>query len=206
MNVETITVGPLAVNCYIISDPVSNEAILIDPGSESKRIINLIEVRNLKLNSIINTHCHIDHIAEVKTVQDHFKTQFLIHKNELPLLEMLNDSDGLFGINVSGIPEVSDFLKPDQKIMIGKYTGTILFTPGHSPGGISLSISNHVFVGDCLFKDSIGRTDLHGGNYDELITSIKTKLFSLPDDTLVYPGHGPLTTIQYEKNNNPFLR
>ncbi|MCK5033098.1 MAG: MBL fold metallo-hydrolase [Calditrichia bacterium] len=206
MNVETITVGPLAVNCYIISDPVSNEAILIDPGSESKRIINLIEVRNLKLNSIINTHCHIDHIAEVKTVQDHFKTQFLIHKNELPLLEMLNDSDGLFGINVSGIPEVSDFLKPDQKIMIGKYTGTILFTPGHSPGGISLSISNHVFVGDCLFKDSIGRTDLHGGNYDELITSIKTKLFSLPEDTLVYPGHGPLTTIQYEKNNNPFLR
>ncbi len=206
MNVETITVGPLAVNCYIISDPVSNEAILIDPGSESKRIINLIEVRNLKLNSIINTHCHIDHIAEVKTVQDHFKTQFLIHKNELSLLEMLNDSDGLFGINVSGIPEVSDFLKPDQKIMIGKYTGTILFTPGHSPGGISLSISNHVFVGDCLFKDSIGRTDLHGGNYDELITSIKTKLFSLPEDTLVYPGHGPLTTIQYEKNNNPFLR
>ena len=206
MNVETITVGPLAVNCYIISDPVSNEAILIDPGSESKRIINLIEVRNLKLNSIINTHCHIDHIAEVKAIQDHFKTQFLIHKNELPLLEMLNDSDGLFGINVSGIPEVSDFLKPDQKIMIGKYTGTILFTPGHSPGGISLSISNHVFVGDCLFKDSIGRTDLHGGNYDELITSIKTKLFSLPDDTLVYPGHGPLTTIQYEKNNNPFLR
>ena len=206
MNVETITVGPLAVHCYIISDPVSNEAILIDPGSESKRIINLIEVRNLKLNSIINTHCHIDHIAEVKAIQDHFKTQFLIHKNELPLLEMLNDSDGLFGINVSGIPEVSDFLKPDQKIMIGKYTGTILFTPGHSPGGISLSISNHVFVGDCLFKDSIGHTDLHGGNYDELITSIKTKLFSLPDDTLVYPGHGPLTTIQYEKNNNPFLR
>jgi len=206
MNVETITVGPLAVNCYIISDPVSNEAILIDPGSESKRIINLIEVRNLKLSSIINTHCHIDHIAEVKAIQDHFETQFLIHENELPVLNMLSASDGLFGINVSGTPEVSGFLKPDQKISIGKYTGTILFTPGHSPGGITFLILNHVFVGDCLFKNSIGRTDLHGGNYDELITSIKTKLFTLPDDTIVYPGHGPLTTIHYEKKNNPFLR
>ena len=206
MNIETLTVGPLAVNCYIVSDPDSNEAILIDPGSDSKRIINLIEVRNLKLNSIINTHCHIDHIAEVKAIQDHFNVQFLIHKNELPLLNMLYDSDGLFGINVSGVPEVSEFLDSDQEIKLGNSICKILFTPGHSPGGISLLIQNHVFVGDCLFKDSIGRTDLHGGNYDELITSIKTKLFTLPNDTLVYPGHGPVTTIEYEKRNNPFLK
>jgi len=206
MNIETLTVGPLAVNCYIVSDPESKEAVLIDPGSDSKRIINLIEVRKLKLKSIVNTHCHIDHIAEVKAIQDHFNVQFFIHKNELPLLNMLSDSDGLFGINVSGIPEVSEFLQPDDEIKFGNKTGKILFTPGHSPGGISLVIQNHVFVGDCLFKDSIGRTDLHGGNYDELITSIKTKLFTLPDDTIVYPGHGPVTTIEYEKRNNPFLR
>jgi hydroxyacylglutathione hydrolase len=206
MNVETITVGPLAVNCYIISDPESNEAILIDPGSEAKRIINLIEVRNLKLKSIINTHCHIDHIAEVKSIQDHFNAPFLIHENELPVLKMLSKSDGLFGIGVSGIPEVSDYLIPDQEISFGQLTGKILYTPGHSPGGISISILNHVFVGDCLFKNSIGRTDLHGGNYDELISSIMTKLFTLPDDTIVHPGHGPLTTIQFEKKNNPFLR
>jgi len=206
MNIETITVGPLAVNCYIVSDPESNEALLIDPGSESKRIINLIEVRNLKLQSIINTHCHIDHIAEVKAIQDHFDTKFLIHKNELALLNVLNDSDGLFGINVSGVPEVSGFLEPDQDIKLGNNKCKILFTPGHSPGGISLIIQNHVFVGDCLFKDSIGRTDLHGGNYEQLITSIKTQLFTLPDDTIVYPGHGPVTTIKYEKRNNPFLR
>jgi glyoxylase-like metal-dependent hydrolase (beta-lactamase superfamily II) len=206
MNIETITVGPLAVNCYILSDPESNDAVLIDPGSESKRIIKLIEVRNLKLNFILNTHCHIDHIAEVKTVQDHFKTKFLIHENELPVLNMLSSSDGLFGINVSGTPKVSEFLKPDQTLTIGEHTGIVLFTPGHSPGGISFSISNHVFVGDCLFKDSIGRTDLQGGNYDELINSIKSKLFTLPDDTIVYPGHGALTSINYEKKNNPFLR
>ena len=206
MNIETLTVGPLAVNCYIISDPISNEAILIDPGSESKRIINLIEVRKLQLTAIINTHCHIDHIAEVKAVQDHFDTQFLIHENELPVMKMMSESDGLFGINVSGAPKVTDYLKPDQQINLGSETGIILFTPGHSPGGISFSILNHVFVGDCLFKDSIGRTDLHGGNYNELIASIKTKLFTLPEDTIVYPGHGPLTTIQYEKRNNPFLR
>ena len=206
MNIETITVGPLAVNCYIVSDPETNEAILIDPGSESKRIINLIEVRNLKLSAIINTHCHIDHIAEVKTIQDHFQAKFLIHENELPVLNMISESDGLFGITVTGAPNVTGFLKPDQKFQLGSHTATILFTPGHSPGGISILLLNHVFVGDCLFKDSIGRTDLHGGNYNELITSIKTKLFSLPDDTIVYPGHGPLTTIKYEKRNNPFLR
>lgn len=201
-----MTVGPLAVNCYIVSDPETNEAIIIDPGSESNRIINLIEVRNLKLSAIINTHCHIDHIAEVKTIQDHFQAQFLIHENELPVLNMLSKSDGLFGIKVEGSPNVTGFLKPDQKFQFGNYTATILFTPGHSPGGISILLLNHVFVGDCLFKDSIGRTDLHGGNYDQLITSIKAKLFSLPDDTIVYPGHGQLTTIQYEKRNNPFLR
>ena len=206
MNIETLTVGPLAVNCYIISDPESNESILIDPGSESKRIINLIEVRNLKLRSIINTHCHIDHIAEVKALQDYFDTKFLIHENELPLLNMLNESDGLFGINVSGVPEVSGYLQSEQEIKLGDNKGKILFTPGHSPGGISFVIKNHVFVGDCLFKDSIGRTDLHGGNYEELITSIKTQLFTLPDNTIVYPGHGPATTIEYEKRNNPFLR
>jgi hydroxyacylglutathione hydrolase len=206
MNIETITVGPLAVNCYIVSDPESNEAVLIDPGSEAKRIINLIEVRNLKLQSIINTHCHIDHIAEVKAIQDHFDAKFLIHENELPVLNMLGESNGLFGISVSGVPNVSGYLLSDQEIKIGEHNGTILFTPGHSPGGISLFIQNHVFVGDCLFKNSIGRTDLHGGNYDELIESIKTKLFTLPDDTIVYPGHGPVTTIEYEKKNNPFLR
>jgi glyoxylase-like metal-dependent hydrolase (beta-lactamase superfamily II) len=206
MNIETLTVGPLAVNSFIVSDPETDEAILIDPGSESNRIINLVEVRKLKLISIINTHCHIDHIAELKTVQDHFNTKFFIHKNEMPLLNMLGESDGLFGISVSGVPKVDGFLEPDQEIKIGSNTGKILFTPGHSPGGISFHIQNHVFVGDCLFKNSIGRTDLHGGNYDELIASIKSKLFTLPGDTIVYPGHGPITTIEYEKRNNPFLR
>lgn len=206
MNIETLTVGPLAVNCFIVSDPDTKDAILIDPGSESKRIINLIEVRSLILQSIINTHCHIDHVAEVKTIQDYFNARFFIHKNEMSILNMLKESDGLFGINVSGVPKVSGFLEPGQEIQIGNNTGKILFTPGHSPGGISVLVQNHVFVGDCLFKDSIGRTDLHGGNYEELISSIKTQLFTLPDDTIVYPGHGPVTTIKYEKRNNPFMQ
>ena len=206
MKIETLTVGPLAVNSYIISDHDTQEALLIDPGSESKRIINLIEIRKLNLKAIINTHCHIDHIAEVKTIQEHFNADFMIHENEMPLLNMLNDSDGLFGIDVAGVPEVSKFLVEDQEILIGKNKGKILFTPGHSPGGITIYFQHHLFVGDCLFKNSIGRTDLHGGNYDELIHSIKTKMFTLPDDTIVYPGHGPATTIGYERKNNPFLR
>ncbi len=205
MEIETIPVGPLQVNCYIISDPDSLEAIIIDPGSEADRLIAHIEKQKLNLKSIINTHCHIDHAAEAKTIQEHFNIPFLIHENELPLLDTLKASGGMFGITVAGTPSTSDFLQQDQTIFIGKYEGKILFTPGHSPGGISFYITNHIFVGDCLFRDSIGRTDLPGGNFEQLISSIKNELFTMDDTTIVHPGHGLETTIGYEKQYNPFL-
>lgn len=206
MKIESIPVGPLQVNCYLISDPESMEAIIVDPGSESEILIPHIEKQNLKLKCILNTHCHIDHSAEVYSLQNYFKIPFLIHKNELSMLEILKSSNGMFGIEVTGIPETSNFLEPNQIITIGKMEGKVLFTPGHSPGGVSFHIQNHVFVGDCLFRDSIGRTDLPGSDFDQLISSIKTQLFTLDDETIVHPGHGPKTTIGHEKKFNPFVR
>ncbi len=205
MKIETICVGPLQTNCYIINDSESMEAIIIDPGSESGKIIKIIESKNLQMKCIINTHAHIDHTAEAKSLQDHFNIPFLIHQNELPSLKTLETNNGLFGIAVTGTPETKEFLQHNQEISFGNCKGKILFTPGHSAGGVSIVVQNHVFVGDSLFCDSIGRTDLPGGNFDQLISSIKSELYVLADETIVYPGHGPETTIGHEKQFNPFV-
>jgi glyoxylase-like metal-dependent hydrolase (beta-lactamase superfamily II) len=205
MRIETLTVGAFAMNCYLLIDPDSSHAIYIDPGAEAERLIQKVEDENVQLKYIINTHCHIDHIAEAERVQNHFNVPFYIHKAEVPLLEMLPDQGAMFGIAVSALPSVSSFLKEGQPIQFGNISGSVLHTPGHSPGGISLYFDDDVFVGDCLFMDSIGRTDLYQGDYDQLINSIKTKLLTLDDKVNVYPGHGPPTTIGREKTLNPFL-
>jgi glyoxylase-like metal-dependent hydrolase (beta-lactamase superfamily II) len=206
MNVETISVGSFAMNCYLLSDPESKEAVFIDPGAEADKLIDKLSVQDLNLKFVINTHCHIDHTAEASTIINHFNVPFYIHRGELPLLKNLKDQGDFFGLSVSEIPTVSDYVEDNQTLEFGNMKMQILHTPGHSPGGISILIQNSVFVGDCLFFDSIGRTDLLGGNYDQLLTSIKTKLLTLDDSTIVYPGHGPSTTIGRERVNNPFLK
>jgi len=206
MKIDTITVGPLQTNCYLISDPESNEALVIDPGSDAETIIDSIVKQKLNVKYIIATHCHIDHVAEAKTVQDHFDVPFLIHENEVTLLDTLESNNGLFGITVYGRPKTGDFLQHSQTITVGSNKGKILFTPGHSPGGVCISFPGYVFAGDSLFRNSIGRTDLPGGNYNQLIESIHNQLFTLADDTIVYPGHGPETSIKHEKQYNPFVK
>jgi len=205
MKIETIPVSSFAMNCYLVADPESDEAIYIDPGAEAEILIEKILKQSLHLKYVINTHCHVDHTAEVSTVIDYFKVPFYIHRGDIPLLDILQEQGNFFGLNVQARPQVTDFVDEGDNIKFGKLTASILHTPGHSPGGISIRINNSVFVGDCLFMDSIGRTDLPGGDYNTLITSIKTKLLTLDDSTIVYPGHGPATTIGRERNNNPFL-
>lgn len=205
MHIETITVGAFAMNCYLLSDPDTSEAIYIDPGAEAERLIEKVTDAGVRLKYIINTHCHIDHAAEVKRVQQHFDVPYYIHEEELPLLKMLPEQGEMFGMPIAGIPSVDSYLKDGDLIEFGTVKGIILHTPGHSPGGISLLFNQNVFVGDCLFLDSIGRTDLHKGDYEQLITSIKTKLLTLDEQNRVYPGHGPSTTIGREKLHNPFL-
>lgn len=206
MIIETITVGSFAMNCYLIIDPESGEAVYIDPGAEADQLIEKISSRDIKLKFVINTHCHIDHAAETSRVINHFKVPFYIHRGDLPLLNNLKEQGDFFGLPVQEIPKITDFVDDTQTFDFGTLKMKILHTPGHSPGGISILVEDSVFVGDCLFMDSIGRTDLLGGNYDQLVTSIKTKLLTLDDSTVVYPGHGPATTIGREREHNPFLQ
>jgi hydroxyacylglutathione hydrolase len=205
MKIETLTVGSFSMNCYLVVDEDSGEAILIDPGAESDRLIDKIEGDGLDLKYIINTHCHIDHAAEVAQVMNHFKVPFYIHHGDLDLLNSLKEQGTFFGISVGEAPKVTKFVEDGNQLTFGNKTCLVIHTPGHSPGGISIKIDTSVFVGDCLFLNSIGRTDLPGGDYSQLINTIRTKLLSLDEATTVYPGHGPPTTIGRECRYNPFL-
>ncbi len=197
--------GSFAMNCYLVCDEDSREAIFIDPGAEAERLIDEVEKENLNLKYIINTHCHIDHTAEVDKVMNHFNLPFHMHEGDIGLLKSLKEQGSFFGISVGEIPQSIKFVEDGNHLLIGDRKCTIIHTPGHSPGGISIKIDSDVFVGDCLFLDSIGRTDLPGGDYEQLINSIRTRLLSLDDATIVYPGHGPPTTIGRERQHNPFL-
>jgi len=206
LNIETITVGAFAMNCYLLFDDESKNAVFIDPGMEADRLIRRVEDLDLNLNYIINTHAHIDHAAEAGIVQKHFDVDFYLHREELPLLDALPDQAKMFGIKVGVIPSVTNYVNDGEEIRLGDYRGKVLHTPGHSPGSISIYWGSDLFVGDCLFMDSIGRTDLYKGDYNQLINSIRTKLLTLPEATKVYSGHGPSTTVGREKAQNPFLQ
>ncbi len=205
MKIERIPVGPFEMNCFVVHADNGSDCILIDPGDEINRIFNYISQNKLNPVYIFNTHSHIDHVRRVNDVQSKYDIPIHLCEDDLPLLESLPRQSMMFGIDVSPVPENIRFVKDGDEFSIGAGAFKILQTPGHSPGSICLLFNGHVFVGDVLFKDSIGRTDLYGGNYNQLIDSIKNRLFTLPDNTIVYPGHGPTTTIGYEKEHNPFL-
>ena len=206
MIIKNIVVGPLEVNCYILGYEEAKEAAIIDPGDNADEIIKIIESEELKPKYIINTHAHFDHIGGVKEIQDYFKIDFILHKEDLFLIENASEQATAFGLKPISKPEVNRYVNNDEKISLGNKSITVIHTPGHSPGCVCYYVDNNVFVGDTLFAGSIGRTDLPGGSYETLISSVKEKLFPLGDSTIVYPGHGPSTTIQSEKEHNPFLK
>lgn len=205
MILEAISVGPMQVNCYILASHDKKPAIIIDPGAESRKINKALNAHALSPGLIINTHGHYDHIG----CDDKFGAPIYIHSRDLALLKDpdLNLS-GLFALPYhveSEIIEVED----QQTIDLDDISLKVLHTPGHTPGGISLLLVKPkgiiVFTGDSLFCQGIGRTDLAAGDEGSLLRSIKEKLFTLPDDTVIYPGHGPSSTIGEEKRSNPFL-
>ncbi|MBX7153191.1 MBL fold metallo-hydrolase [bacterium] len=206
MILKTLTVGPFQENCYIFGDTATKTGAIIDPGDEADWIIETAQQTGLQFKFILNTHAHIDHIGAVQAVKDALKIPFYLHKSELPVLQHAPQSAAMFGIRLNAVPEVDVFYDTNLPITLGQLSVNLFFTPGHSPGSVSLYLPSEkiVFGGDVLFNGSIGRTDLPGGNFDTLIHSIKTHLFTLPDDVIVYPGHGPETTIGYEKKYNPF--
>jgi glyoxylase-like metal-dependent hydrolase (beta-lactamase superfamily II) len=193
-------------NCYIIGCESTKSAAVIDPGDEADRILKELAKDGLTLKYIINTHGHFDHVGGNYDLKKASGADIVIHPADEPMLADLVRTAAAFGLSAQNSPAPDRTVQEGDTISFGDITLRVLDTPGHSPGGISLHTDNMVFVGDTLFAGSIGRTDLPGGDFQTLISSIKTKLFPLGDDTKVYTGHGPATSIGQEKRANPFLR
>ena len=201
-------VGNYSVFCYLIGDEEAREALFIDPADDTDRLLSEAKSHGLTIKYIINTHAHVDHIGAVREIKDATGAQIMMHKDELPLLQAASRMGRLFGVRIEQPPDPDRFLSEGEEISFGNGISlTVLETPGHSPGGITLVTSDKkiCFAGDTLFAGSIGRTDLPGGDYHTLINSIKTKLLPLGDDVKVLPGHGPATTVGAERRYNPFL-
>jgi glyoxylase-like metal-dependent hydrolase (beta-lactamase superfamily II) len=202
--IHTLVVGQLQTNCYIIQD--GGAAIVVDPGDEPVRIARLLKSLDVKPTVILATHTHFDHVLGVDELRKHTSARFIIHRDDLPMLESMQDRMQRFmGLQGPAPPKVDGYMKEGDIFRIGKGTVEVLDTPGHSPGSVSLKGEGYVMTGDALFNQSIGRTDLPGGDLRTLVESIRKKLFSLDNDTIVYPGHGPETTIGDEKLSNPFV-
>ncbi len=211
LSIDCVTVGPFQVNSYLATCTETMKGIYIDPGSDINEVLKIAEKRQISIEKIVGTHAHIDHAEGVYKVKEAINIPYWLHEKEVKNLESMPEIANGYGLPIPKVPEVDDFLIPNQKIKVGNLDFKILLTDGHSPGNITLytmdkeTKKNHAIVGDSLFAGSIGRTDLPGGDLSTLLASIRSQLFTLPPDTIIYSGHGPSTTIEIEIKNNPFL-
>jgi len=206
VSIQTFVVGPLQNNCYLLTDESSGRAAVIDPGLQCEPVLEAVRAGGLHLECVILTHAHFDHVCGIGLFTAAGASEVLLHPDDLPLLGTAPETARFFGYAIPAPPNPSRLVREGDRIRVGGATLAVLETPGHTPGGISLLIGESVFVGDTLFAGSVGRTDLAGGSSATLIRSIRTKLLGLPDGTVVYPGHGPATTIGAERRDNPFLQ
>ncbi len=207
MKVETVVVGALEANCYLVYDEKTREAAVVDPGAEPKKIIASIDQFDLKPVMLINTHGHVDHIGANKDIIEMYSVPLLIHSGDGKLLSNALQSAFALMLGAKKSPLPDKFLEDGDMVDIGAVSGLkVIHTPGHSPGGITLVGDWFILSGDTLFNQGVGRTDLPGGSWDQLMASIKTKIFTLDEDLRVFPGHGPPTTVGQEKNSNPFIQ
>jgi hydroxyacylglutathione hydrolase len=200
-----LVVGPLQVNCFILADEKTKETVVIDPGDDAQEILRIIREKGLKVKYIINTHAHFDHVGANRAIKEATGAGLLIHEDDAPVLATVSNQSRSFGMNPVSSPAPDRLLKHGDIITAGEISLKVLHTPGHTAGGISLLEEGIVFTGDSLFAGSIGRTDLPGGDLMTLLQSIRENLLTLPDDTKVFSGHGPASTIGDERNENPFL-
>jgi glyoxylase-like metal-dependent hydrolase (beta-lactamase superfamily II) len=205
MIIKTLPVGPIMANCFIVGCKETLEAAVIDPGDEADKILQSLAESDLKVNFIINTHGHFDHVSANKGVHVATQAPILIHALDAPMLQQISASASNWGLSAENSPSPDRTIDEGDTISFGKITLKVIHTPGHTPGGISLFTDGHVFVGDTLFAGSVGRTDFPGGDFGTLKSSIQDKLFLLEDGVRVYTGHGPNTTIGHEKQTNPFV-
>lgn len=205
MKIATFENGPFMVNTYLVTDEGTGRSFVIDPGSDVSPLVNHIVCHGLAVEAIVNTHGHIDHIAGVNPLKRRFSVPLYMNAGDEDMLKAVSVQARMFGVADPGPVTIDETLPESGTISVAGIELILLHTPGHSRGSLSFLTGDVVFTGDALFNFSIGRTDLPGGNYTELITSIREKLFSLPDSTRVLCGHGPGTDIGTEKRLNPFL-
>jgi glyoxylase-like metal-dependent hydrolase (beta-lactamase superfamily II) len=205
MIIKTLAVGPIMANCFIVGCPETREAVVIDPGDEADRILFELAESRLKVVHIVNTHGHFDHVGANRRMKRATAAPLSIHALDAPMLQHLARSAAAWGMSAEDSPAPDNLVAEGDRLAFGHRAMTVLHTPGHTPGGISLLVDGHLFVGDTLFAGSVGRTDFPGGDFDTLRASIQKKLFTLPDDVRVHTGHGPDTFIGEEKRSNPFV-
>lgn len=214
MFVKTFPVGPFQCNCTIIGDPESGEALVVDPGAEPDRITDELKKKGFNLVYLLHTHAHLDHIGATKKIKDQLGGKIALHKDDLYLYDNLHMQAEMFGLSMdTETRPVDHYLVHGDQIEWGKkHRVEVLHTPGHTPGSLCFRVNqladnkDFLFTGDTLFMSSIGRTDLWGGDYGQIMDSIKSKLMKLDDSIPVIPGHGPNTTIGEERRGNPFLK
>lgn len=206
MILERLPTGPLEVNCYLLGCTDTRQAAVIDPGGDGTRILERLQALELTAAMVINTHGHFDHIGGNRQLIESCRVPLLIHRADVPLLATAAEHAALFGLTTELSPTPDRELEHDDRINVGQLALEVIHTPGHSAGGICLYREGHLWVGDTLFAGSVGRTDLPGGDHQLLLQMIRERLLGLPDNTQVYPGHGPVTTIGAEKMHNPFLQ
>jgi hydroxyacylglutathione hydrolase len=211
LKIKVFTFNMFAENTIVLWDDETKEAAIVDPGNssveEDELLAEFISTEKLKIKYLINTHCHIDHILGCKYVKEKYQPMYYAPENDLPLLEHAADQAQMFDVQLNKPPKPDEFIREETKLNLGKSELKFLFTPGHTPGEYCIYFENEKICisGDVLFNESIGRTDLWGGDYNTLISSIQNKLLVLPDEVKIYPGHGESSTIGYEKQNNPFI-
>ncbi|MGN6618971.1 MAG: MBL fold metallo-hydrolase [Ilyomonas sp.] len=211
IKIQFFTFNPVQENTYVVSNE-KGDALIIDPGcyfsAEQDTLKNFLSNENLQPVQLLNTHCHLDHVFGNKWVAKTYGLELFIHPDEEKMLQLAPASGLMYGLTFDNYNGPLHFLNEGDMVMLGEEKLKVILAPGHSPGSICFYSEEGKFLigGDVLFRESIGRTDLPGGNHEQLLQNIRTKLFTLPDETVVYPGHGEPTTIGHEKRYNPFLR
>jgi glyoxylase-like metal-dependent hydrolase (beta-lactamase superfamily II) len=205
MNYVTATVGALETNCYLVYCEKTMECAIVDPGAEPRRIFRFVVEKGLKPVLIVNTHGHIDHIGANRDVKEEYDIPILIHSADSPMLNNVQDSQLRMFLQAKDSPPADKFIDEGERISIGESELTVLHTPGHSEGSVSLLSDGFILSGDLLFWRSVGRTDLPGGSWKVLESSIRNRIFTLAEDVVVLPGHGPSTSVGQEKSSNPFF-